>query len=351
MSAQPSLGPSLLELVQQLQQQQWAREPLERLLVQMQQQQLDAADRLYCLQHLRQYWQHNSDTMTVAMLHSLYNLAWLWSDDLLALQLNAALHAHDSAAYRLGYEIDSIGLYSRLGDWDLAQQQCCRCLWQQPHNAQAQAYQQQLQHWQWLGEQKGVPTMIDPDPRLSPIYLQLLRPEHIDHFFWQYAAQDIAPLCCLPQYASAQHWQQWLDDELDDPHRYTLAICHQHWGLIGVVSLLLYQGLGLVYYWLGADFRGQGYTAQAVQHLLAYAQQHWGLQACYAKTFCDNIASQALLQRLGFCALPIAIIDLQQSCKPEYLYGWHTPATNTAVRQQVNELLWQMGTTIRVVQG
>ena len=78
---------------------------------------------------------------------------------------------------------------------------------------------------------------------------------------------------------------------------------HEQWGLIGSLNLVLSEGVGAVYYWLGEDFRGYGFMQQALCLLLNEAVDCWGLECCYARVYQHNAASRRLLEKTDFTVL------------------------------------------------
>ncbi len=55
-------------------------------------------------------------------------------------------------------------------------------------------------------------------------------------------------------------------------------------------------------YWLGAPYRGQGYTTEAIKALLEFARQA-GVPRLHADTFPGNPASERVLAKAGFTAV------------------------------------------------
>jgi [ribosomal protein S5]-alanine N-acetyltransferase len=81
-----------------------------------------------------------------------------------------------------------------------------------------------------------------------------------------------------------------------------------HWGIEiagGIAGTCgFYRGFaaatGEVGYVLKADFRGLGIMTAAMRPVLAFGFEHIGLRTINAFTDHDNLASQAVLTRLGF---------------------------------------------------
>ena len=135
----------------------------------------------------------------------------------------------------------------------------------------------------------------EPDLCLIP-----LSHRHLDDFLRQYFDQGISDLCRLPEFVSREQWHAWLSGLYSDGDELPLAIIHREWGFIGCCHLVMHEGIGFLYYWLGKDFRGQGLAFRANRLLLSAAIECFGLRACYAKVFEHNQPSRRLLERLGF---------------------------------------------------
>ncbi len=141
-----------------------------------------------------------------------------------------------------------------------------------------------------------------PDLRLAP-----LGHRHLLDFAWQYHDPAIATRCNLPAFADAGQWRDWLDSTRGHGDQITHAVLHREWGFIGSVSLILQDGLGFFYYWLGRDFQGHGLGPRAGALLLGHAERHWRMRACHARVYADNTASRRGLGKLGFRELNLAI--------------------------------------------
>jgi len=131
--------------------------------------------------------------------------------------------------------------------------------------------------------------------RLTPLQFH-----HVADFIWQYADPAISRLCNLPMFPSAEHWLTWLYLCQQEPARHLFAVMHAEYGFIGSVSLQVFDGIGFFYYWLGADFQGQGYGPAAVDVLMQLGRQYLGMQCCYAKVFDYNLISNKAIRKLGF---------------------------------------------------
>ncbi|MFC4656180.1 GNAT family N-acetyltransferase [Rheinheimera marina] len=156
------------------------------------------------------------------------------------------------------------------------------------------------------GLQQAIQQQPYPAEALSQgaISLTLLQCHHVGDFGWQYGSSDIARLCNLPVFQSAEHWLAWLYQCKLERSRLLFAVIHKDFGLIGSVSLQLFHGVGFFYYWLGKDFQGQGFGPVAVDLLLQLGQRYLGMHCCFAKVFSFNLPSKKAILRIGFTHLP-----------------------------------------------
>ena len=67
-----------------------------------------------------------------------------------------------------------------------------------------------------------------------------------------------------------------------------------------IVVARVRAGLGSIGYWLGAEFRGQGYMREAASQAIPAGSAYLSLDAIRADVFPSNAASIAVLEALGF---------------------------------------------------
>ncbi len=186
----------------------------------------------------------------------------------------------------------------RIGRPSQAQDISRRLLLIQPHNPHAQALHQQLLDEQH--KQTHFPPWDPAQAQDSVLRLEPLSHQHVADFAWQYYDPSIADLCCLPHFNNDEEWHTWLDEMACFDDQMMFAIWHHDWGFIGSVSLILQDGIGFFYYWVGRDFQGHGFAPRAAALLFELAETQWGMTACYAKVFADNMVSRRGLTKLGF---------------------------------------------------
>ena len=81
-----------------------------------------------------------------------------------------------------------------------------------------------------------------------------------------------------------------------------LAIVTEEDGLIGTVSMSRGRDgvSGVLGYWLGEPYWGEGYATEAVARMLRFAVEQMKLTAVSARVFVDNSASERVLLKTGF---------------------------------------------------
>ncbi|WP_051563697.1 GNAT family N-acetyltransferase [Enterovibrio calviensis] len=70
--------------------------------------------------------------------------------------------------------------------------------------------------------------------------------------------------------------------------------------VIGTVSFpTLRDGLGVLGYWFGIDFWGNGYATEASNALIAFGQKHLGLWRLQVMHLVENDRSRSVIEKLG----------------------------------------------------
>lgn len=88
----------------------------------------------------------------------------------------------------------------------------------------------------------------------------------------------------------------------------------------GIVSLidLVHRHRALTYnraelaYWLGRGHRGQGIMTEALQRVIAFSFQELALHKLRVGHFSDNLASERLIERLGFRHVGEQVAEFQK---------------------------------------
>ena len=225
----------------------------------------------------------------------------------------------------------------RQGDVDGARECSIRAALLDPRELGGQRLHWELGEWEpWRRSLPALPRGPRSSRRLR---LELLGPHHWQDLLWQYEAGDISRLCGWPRFRCYSHWRAWLEREYACGDLVMFAVLESTWGFCGVVSLVLHRDVGLVYYWLGQEFRGQGLAAEAVGCLLALGRELWGLRGCYANVFAENEPSRRLLERLGFELEAVAPLPPHED---ELIYRLGPVQSTAATHAELSVLFRQM---------
>lgn len=245
---------------------------------------------------LRSAWQRHGWAFSLGDRERLFEVAAHWGD------WHLVLAVADSIAGQRPVHVTEmlhvIDAFWQLGDTERALDIARRLCLSEPANIMAVRSYAALQEWlDWLTRHPFAPLLSAVD---GSLYLEPLGHHHLPDFAWQYFDPDIAKLCCLPVFESDAHWHRWVAENDGFGDQLSFVVLHNDWGFVGSVNLIQHDGVGFVFYWIGADFRGHGLAAQATALLLEMARQTTGLHTCYAKVFEYNGASCRTLERLGF---------------------------------------------------
>lgn len=259
--------------------------------------------RLAWMLGLRRAWNRHGWALAGDARKALLELAAAWSDWPLAVEIGSA--SRERGELDVGGARDLASALHHLGDSAAARTTLLPGLLSSPADARhAEAWRvitaDQARDADWPVIDGAASD--DPDLRLTP-----LGQRHLLDYAWQYHDPDIGARCNLPDFTDAGEWLAWLKATREQGDRVTLAVLHREWGFIGSVSLVLHDGIGFFYYWLGRDFQGHGLGPRAGVLLLGHAERHWGLRACYARVYADNAASRRGLAKLQFRELSLAI--------------------------------------------
>ncbi len=302
---------------------------------------LDAAEtlrpehRLAWLEALHGLWSRQGWALLPDSRLSLLNLAAKWVDWVLVREIGLSQKGHwlnEEAALLL------LQAFQQLGDTENALDLAINRQLATPQHTDFAAAYRQLQNWAaWRDSYDGIDGNRWGDQDLC---LEPLAHHHLADFAWQYHDPLIAELCCLPSFSDDQQWHDWLDDSYRLGDQRIDAVIHRQWGFIGSVSLILHNGVGFFYYWLGPDFRGFGFAPRAVALLLAEAEERWGMHTCYAKVYAYNESSRHALSKLGFVDLEISASAPHEE---EIFYRKGTVLPRPRMVEELHGLLGAMG--------
>jgi ribosomal-protein-serine acetyltransferase len=148
--------------------------------------------------------------------------------------------------------------------------------------------------------------------------------------FFRQLSDDLQISLSIPQYAEEmfalidqnreflKQWLPWLDSAqtpADTVEFLTAELARFQKG-VGLHATIFYQGklagavgynqidsrhnIGVIGYWLAADYNGKGIMTQSVKDLLLIGQQYYSLKQQEIHCAVDNIKSRAIAERLGF---------------------------------------------------
>ena len=306
-------------------------------------------NRLLLLQALKCYLEESVDkkrekifTLQIKTLSLIIRFAGLLCDWSLQIAVLKQLPCPKS------FQIEMLAYaYWKVGHWQEAFELLKRHMWLSPTDNSIYQYYCNLID---LSEKQGTPHFqrkhLSKCMSLTPLSYH-----HKDEFFWQYFDPLIAELCCLPDFHEVDKvdevntWSDWLSTQQSLQDQTTFAVIHQHWGFIGVVSLVVQRNVGYFYYWLGKDFRGQGFGGEAVELLLGFGREFQGIDCCYAKVFEYNKASQQALKKLGFQRLSFNAAPPNET-EQLYYFGCRKSVEDNALECQ--QLFDDMGSGTQV---
>lgn len=333
-----SAGPSLPMLWDALEAAQWSLHAQQRLLpeVAIHAQALAPASRIAWLIRLREAL-HHAWAAPVCIRETLIRLAWAWADWPLLL----AICERMEAAAELPDWADALMATAqlRLGAAQTALVRARILALLHPQDRWAAEMHDALRRWIAFAE-RTAPAIVGDALRLEP-----LGHHHAEDFAWQYFDPAIAARCCLPTFADGAHWHRWLDRCWSYGDQRLYAVIHAEWGFVGSVSLILHDGIGLFYYWIGRDFQGHGIGPAAARLLLEDARAAGRMRICYAKVFEDNAPSRRALQKLGFDALDFRPAPPNAD---EVLYRLGPPQARLGSVEELRALFVRMGSETRI---
>jgi RimJ/RimL family protein N-acetyltransferase len=143
--------------------------------------------------------------------------------------------------------------------------------------------------------------LLNQDNELS---LQPLTGHYTEEFLYQYRDPTIAVMTSLPAFNSVDDFEEWRVKQIEKETKGIYAVVHKDLGFVGVVSLHRDQDSAFFYFWIGADYQGQGFGKRAAQLLFRMAAHTLGVQKFYTCAFEDNTRSISALTELGFEKLP-----------------------------------------------
>lgn len=245
---------------------------------------------------LRRAWQTPGAALADEDWNALFELLTQWSDwPLLLAMVDAALHG--GRPFTDQQVLAAMAAAWRLGETEWALALGVQRRQAAPANDVIDELHQHLETWR--DYRATLPWPGNGDDIHAELILEPMGHHHGEDFCWQNYAPDITELCCLPEFTTPSLWHLWMD-YVQGESQFAYAIIHRTWGFVGSVHLMTDGDCGFLYYWLGEDFRGFGFAAQAAGLIRQYAMPAAGVRACYAKVFEHNTPSRRTLERIGF---------------------------------------------------
>ncbi|NAT22398.1 GNAT family N-acetyltransferase [Pseudomonas syringae] len=145
-----------------------------------------------------------------------------------------------------------------------------------------------------------------PRIRTSRLLLAALQPEQASTLSHLADEPTIAAMTsALPSPYTLEHAQAFIaqtHEQFATGQTLSLGVHVTETGaLAGVVSFrfsTLHQRANLGY-WMGVDYRNNGYTSEAVQGLMTYGFTHMNFNRIAGQCFSDNLASARVLEKCG----------------------------------------------------
>lgn len=257
---------------------------------------LAPASRAAWLEGLHRSWRQHRATLGIVARKSLLELAAAWSYWPLVIAVGASFEAadrlDDAVFQRLSEAHCIVGNAEAAIDLTVAMQ-----LSYPARQSYAGAYERLVAWRDWRADRLPIAELAREDDIVS---LEPLTHRHVSDFGWQYYDPSISELCCLPGFEDDSEWHDWLTQAYARGGQELFAVMHRQWGFIGSVGLVQRGDVGLIYYWIGRDYRGCGFAPDAATLLLAAAHRYAGMRCCYAQVYDYNVPSRKVLQKIGF---------------------------------------------------
>jgi RimJ/RimL family protein N-acetyltransferase len=333
-----SAGLSLSTLWDALASAQWSLRAQQRWLpdVLARAHEMDPASRVAWLTRLREA-SHHAWAAPACVRDTLMQLTGAWCDWPLLLAVAERMEAADALPVWASAMVTTAHL--RLGATQTALTRCRTMALMDPHDRWAVEMHTALQRWIAFVD-RAAPAIVGDAMRLEP-----LGHHHAEDFAWQYYDPAIAERCCLPTFADDAQWHRWLDQCWSYGDQRLYAVIHPDWGFVGSVSLIVRDGVGFFYYWLGRDFQGHGLGPAAAALLLEDAHRRFDMRTCYAKVFQDNAASRRALEKLGFQSLDFHPAPPNAD---EMFYRFGSAQSRRDSVEELRRLFERMGSETRV---
>lgn len=162
--------------------------------------------------------------------------------------------------------------------------------------------------------------------------LMTLSPHHAQDFWLQYRDPSIAVMTALPAFEAIDDLLTWIEQHTQQDNKFVYAVIDSELGFVGVVSASCFEHSAFFYFWIGADYQGQGFGQRAAVTLFKHLSAIHQINAVYTCAFADNSRSISALSELGFCALP------DQAIPPDDAYHFYVKALTDSVSPHTDQL-------------
>jgi RimJ/RimL family protein N-acetyltransferase len=110
---------------------------------------------------------------------------------------------------------------------------------------------------------------------------------------------DIRLLTRLGRLLSVDHTREWIRGQMHYENKYTFAVIHNEYGMIGIVAFEQYGNGAHFYYWIGEEFQNLGFGSTGLR-LLINASCFKGVELIFSSVFEHNDRSKHVLLKQGF---------------------------------------------------
>jgi len=175
--------------------------------------------------------------------------------------------------------------------------------------------------------------------RPRAIFATLLGPHHTQELLRQQSDPDIRRFARLPALRSAGEALSWIRTQACAPAQRILALMHPACGLIGVLGLARDGVAATFYFWIGAEYRGQGHGKTCLR-LLKRLAWRLGVRHLYSSVSAANARSLSLLERGGYRCMPDVVEETAQQMGFYHLaLGPYAPEDEKASFERLVRLL------------
>ncbi len=154
------------------------------------------------------------------------------------------------------------------------------------------------------------------------LILQPLMQMHAADVSYQTRDPSICVMAKLPNFETLGEVEKWIDestksaiknDETIIVKKIALAVIHENWGFVGIVSLQISDKSAFFLFWTGIDYQGQGFGPIAAKILIKATQQVFNIRNFFTTVYNDNYRSLKALQNVGWQRLPFIAESLTGS--------------------------------------